>query len=179
MPTFLSKLPVRSGPWGVLVVLLPAVACEIPEARSLSAPLAAALAPPFIDAHVPFTFADFNPCTGEAFSGPGFIHMKIYLTSAPNFHISIEENLEDVKGVTLTGVRYVVPEQTSEQLIADQDFAPASVTFEETEQFVRQAEDGTLIMGDDFYLRMMFHSTVNANGDATASVSNVAAAPCK
>jgi len=85
----------------------------------------------------------------------------------------------DVKAVTLMGVRYVVPAQTSEQLISDQDFAPSTGTFEETEQFVRQPEDGTLIMGDDFYMRMMFHVTVNANGDATASVSNVAATPCK
>jgi len=161
------------------VVLLTAVACELPEAKSLSAPLDAALDPPSVDTHVPFTFADFNPCTGEPFSGPGFIHFKMYLTSAPNFHISIEENLEDVKGVTVTGVRYVVPAQTSEQVISDQDFAPSTGTFEETEQFVRQAEDGTLILGDDFYMRMSFHFTVNANGDATASVSNVAANPCK
>jgi len=179
MPTFLSKLPLRSGQWGVLAVLLLAVACEVPDARSLSAPLAAALDPPSVDTHVPFTFADVNPCTGEPFSGPGFIHLRIYLTSGPNFHLSIEENLEDVKGVTLTGVRYVVPAQTSQQLIADQDFAPASGTFQEIEQFIRQGEDGTFIMGDDFYLRMMFHFTVNANGDATASVSNVAATPCK
>ena len=179
MSTFLCKLPLHSGRWGVLVVLLPAVACDLSNARSPSAPLAAALASPFVDTHVPFTFADFNPCTGEAFSGPGFIHMKIYLTSAPNFHISIEENLEDVKGVTVTGVRYVVPAQTSQHLIADQDFAPSSGTFEEIEQFIRQGEDGTFIMGDDFYMRFMFHFTVNANGDATASVSNVAANPCK
>ncbi len=179
MPTFLSKMPWRSGSWAVLVVLLPAVACEPTDPTSLSAPLAATLDPPSVDTHVPFPFASVNPCTGEAFSGTGFIHLKIYLTSAPNFHISIEENLEDVKGVTVTGVRYVVPAQTSEQLIADQDFAPATGTFEETEQFVREAEDGTLILGDDFYMRMSFHFTVNANGDATASVSNVAANPCK
>jgi hypothetical protein len=178
MPTFLSKMPWRSGSWGLLVMLLPAMACELTDPRSLSAPLAATLDPPSVDTHVPFPFASVNPCTGEAFSGGGFIHFKIYLTSAPNFHISVEENLEDVKGVTVTGVSYVVPAQTSDQMISDQDFAPSTGTFEEMEQFIRQAEDGTLIIGDDFYLRMSFHFTVNANGVPTASFTD-ATATCK
>src|SRR5947199_8224035 len=97
MPTFLSKLPLRSGQWGVLAVLLLAVACEVPDARSLSAPLAAALDPPSVDTHVPFTFADVNPCTGEPFSGPAFIHLCIYLTSCPVSHLGMLDTVEDTR----------------------------------------------------------------------------------
>jgi hypothetical protein len=110
-----------------------------------------------------------NPCTGELFVGVGFMHTKVTLTLAPNFHVSAEENLEGVKGTTASGVRYVVPEQTSSHMIIDQDFAPANATVEHMMQFIRQAEDGTFILGDDFFVRIRFHVTINANGDETVS----------
>ena len=78
----------------------------------------------------------------------------------------VEENLEAVKGTTVSGVRYGVPEQNSLHTIIDtSDSAPANQTIEEMMQFIRQAEDGSFIMGDDFYVSLKSHVTVNANGD--------------
>jgi hypothetical protein len=40
-------------------------------------------------------------------------------------------------------------------------------------QFIRQAEDGSFVMGDDFIFRFSAHFTYNGNGDLTASFSDL------
>jgi len=40
-------------------------------------------------------------------------------------------------------------------------------------QFIRQAEDGSFVMGDDFIFRFAAHFTYNGNGDLTASFSDL------
>lgn len=160
MRTFLSKSPVRRRASRVLVVLVVAVALASPASSE-------AAQPTVVDTHTPFSIVTVNPCTGEAFAASGFFHLKFTLKPAPNFHLSVEENVESVHGITTSGVRYVVPQQGAFHLIIDSDFAPVNGTIEEMLQFIRQAEDGTIVMGDDFYVRMKTHVTVNANGDMT------------
>ena len=46
-------------------------------------------------------------------------------------------------------------------------------TVEEMVQFIRQAEDGSFVMGDDFIFRFSAHFTYNGNGDLTASFSDL------
>ena len=128
--------------------------------------------------HVPFNFAFDNPCTGEPFTGTGFIHLRSTLQTAPNFHVSVEENFENAKGTTSTGVMYTVPLQSTLHEVADLDFAPDTFSFEETTQFIRQAEDGTFVMGDDFFVQNKVHATVNANGVPTVSAVE-STATCK
>jgi hypothetical protein len=152
----------------VAVLLLTTMACrDLPQAPSASADLVASSDPVILEQHVPMNFVLTNMCTGEAFTGSAFDHLKTSFTTLPNFHMTVEENLEDAKGVTPTGVRYVVPAQVSFHQIMDTDFAPANGTTEESVQFIRQAEDGTLILGDDFYFRLKVHATTNAQGDVT------------
>lgn len=176
MLTFRSRMPLRRGARWPVVVLAAALACaDMPSATSPSAALIGAVPtvdPSVVETHVPFTFAFDNPCTAEPFSGSGFFHFKTHLTTAPNFHESTEMNFEDTKGFTLTGVRYVVPFDVSAHQIVDSDFAPANGTTEVMEQFIRQAEDGTLITGDDFLFRLRLHFTVNAAGVVTSSFSD-------
>ena len=140
---------------GVLVVAV--VALALPASKAAAQPTT----------HLPVPFVLFNPCTGEAFAGAGFMHVRTTVTTAPNFHLGVEVNLESAQGTTVTGVRYVAPFQNSFHQIMDTDFVPANATSEEMLHFIRQGEDGTLVLGDDFYVRTKFHYTVNANGEMT------------
>jgi hypothetical protein len=164
-----------SSRWGgrVAVLLLAAMACRdfpsAPSAPSAPSLLLESSEPVILEHHVPVDFVLTNMCTGETFTGSGFDHRKVSFTTFPKFHMTVEENLEDAKGVTATGARYVVPAEVSSHQIMDTDFAPANGTTEESVQFIRQAEDGTLILGDDFYFRLKVHATVNAHGDVTVS----------
>jgi len=166
MQTFLANFVSRRHLTELLVVLVMVTAALVVPANN------AAAQPIVLVTHQPIVFVAFNPCTSESFSGTGFLHVKVTLTLAPNFHVSAEANLESAQGTTASGVRYVVPLQVAAHVIIDSDFAPVTSTFEEMAQFIRQAEDGTLIMGDDFFLRTRFHVTVNANGDVTASFTD-------
>ena len=141
----------------------------------LAMPASRAAAQPVVtETHVPFNFSLFNQCTGELFTGSGFFHEKTTFQSAPNFHVSVEMNLENAQGFTSSGVRYVVTGQESSHTIFDTDSAPANGTFERVEQFIRQKEDGTFVAGDDFYLRFKIHFTVNASGTVTVQFSDFA-----
>src|SRR5207237_1921773 len=117
-----------------------------------------------------------NPCTGETAKGSGFVHVKVFESLDPNDHVSMEANVESFEAITLTGVRYVVPEQLSSHTIADSDGVPVNATDEEMAHLIRQGEDGSFVMGDDFYLRISSHYTYNGNGDLTASSSDMTAA---
>ena len=142
-------------------------------ALALLWPAGEAAAQAIVDTHVPISGPVNNPCTGETLQGSGFEHLKIYESFAPNYHVSMEANLESFQATTITGVRYVVPEQLSCHTIADTDAVPANATYEATAQLIRQAEDGSFVMGDDFYLRISAHYTYNGNGDLTASFSDM------
>ena len=163
MRTFRSRL--------LLPRLAPRILALVATVAVLTLPTSKAAAAS-VDTHMPFSFVAFNPCTGEGFTGSGFSHVKFTFQFTPNFHISVEENVESAQGVTASGVRYVAPEQTSFHVIIDSDSAPVNQTVEEMLQFIRQAEDGSLLMGDDSYVRMKVHATVNANGDLTVFFSD-------
>jgi len=136
-------------------------------------PAGEAAAQPIVDTRFPLSAVATNPCTGEFLQGSGFEHVKIYESFAPNYHLSMEANVESFQATTVTGVRYVVPEQLSSHTIADSDAVPMNGTDEATAQLIRQAEDGSFVMGDDFYLRYSAHFTYNGNGDLTASFSDL------
>ena len=65
--------------------------------------------------------------------------------------------------------KYVVQDTFANSLGFDlTDGIPAHETFETTTHFVRQGEDGTFLIGDDFYVRFFAHITANANGEVTS-----------
>jgi hypothetical protein len=146
---------------------------QVGAALALVLPAGKAAAQANVDTHMPISAVVTNPCTGEAFQGSGFIHIKIFESFDPNYHVSMEANVESFQGVTASGVMYVLPEQLASHTIADSNGLPVNATDEEMAQIIRQGEDGSLVMGDDFFVRISSHFTYNGNGDLTADFSNV------
>src|SRR3954447_11382557 len=81
-----------------------------------------------------------NDCTGETFFIDGTAHVKSTNNSTLSGSKSqFEMNLTGVKGTTLTGVRYVMSDQTSDMSHADFDaFGNAQQTLENTTNLTRQ-----------------------------------------
>src|SRR5258708_28706666 len=97
MVTSLSRLSVQRRTRRFLVLVSAMAALALPVSEAAAQPTT----------HLPFPIMGLNPCTGEAFAGAGFLHVKTTLTTAPNFHLGVEVNLESAQGTTVTGVRYV------------------------------------------------------------------------
>src|SRR3989442_1407565 len=119
MQTLPSRFPLPRRGRGALVLLAAVAMLALPAYNAAAQPVV-------LDTHVPFSFGTTNPCTGEFFSGSGFYHQKVTIETAPNFHISVEFNIESAQGTTVSGVKYVVDEQQSAHLVVDTDSAPAN-----------------------------------------------------
>src|SRR3989442_15981508 len=105
MLRFLSRMPLRSGAWRALMVLVAAVAAFTLPARKAAAQIN--------DQHMPFTTSFFNPCTGEVLTRSGFFLFRESITSTPNFHFCLEEKIENFQGTTALGGRDVGPRPLS------------------------------------------------------------------
>ena len=127
---------------------------------------------------VPLTYAGFNSCTSEAFSGTGTMHflMSDRMSSGGAIQHHLLTTIDGLQAVTLTGKRYIVQDTFSDEFV----FSGASEeTFNVTAQFIRVGEDGTLILGDDFYEYFRSHITANANGMITAFDVRTNDMPCQ
>jgi hypothetical protein len=122
-----------------------------------------------VETHAPFTDARFNPCTAEPLEITGFFHSRVYfdVDLDGSTHFVLEFNLEDMKATSPTGATYVVKQGVQTHTNAQSEFIPFNTEFNSVEHYVRRAEDGTLVDGDDFYLGFRAHVTVNANGTTT------------
>jgi hypothetical protein len=128
----------------------------------------------------PITFTGTNECVipAEDFIGTGGVHVVISgnLSTGGMVQSHIQANFQGMRATTLRGKRYQVPDSETQSLEFDSDdLAPFHETFEVMFQFIRAGEDGTYIVGDDFYAHVLAHATVNANGivtveDATLNV---------
>ena len=130
----------------------------------------------------PFAFDGFNPCTTEYFSGTGSLHFLIgsNLSNGGMAQSHYEANLQGLKATTLLGKKYVVVDTSNQTIGFDTtDLMPFHEKLEWTVQFIRQGEDGTLILGDDFYEYMRTHITANANGMVTAFSIRTNDMPCQ
>src|SRR5438105_8326502 len=139
MERLLATLLGVQARWRCVMLAAAALAVLLPAGR--------AAAQPVVDAHMPITGVVVNPCTGETAKGSGFVHVKVFESLDPNDHVSMEANVESFEAITLTGVRYVVPEQLSSHTIADSDGVPVNATDEEMAHLIRQGEDGSFVMG--------------------------------
>jgi hypothetical protein len=127
---------------------------------------------------VPLTYAGFNSCTSEAFSGTGTMHflMSDRMSSGGAIQHHLLTTIDGLQAVTLTGKRYIVQDTFSDEFV----FSGASEeTFNVTAHFIRVGEDGTLILGDDFYEYFRSHITANANGMITAFDVRTNDMPCQ
>jgi hypothetical protein len=111
---------------------------------------------------VPVSGMVTNECTGELVAIAGTEHFKVTDNSSlSGIKSQMEMNLTGVKGTSLTGVRYVMNDQTSD--IEHADFDPtggAQLTMENTTIMNRQGETSGLLTGDDFRLHVLTHLTV-------------------
>jgi hypothetical protein len=128
-----------------------------------------ATAGPGTSTTTPFAFIGMNPCTGEAFTGTGSLHLLISdnLSNSGNVQFHIEANFSGLQAVTVLGKKYVVVSQENQTHTFDSDGMPDHETVEHTVQFVRSGEGGTLVPDDDFYEHFLAHITANANGTVT------------
>jgi hypothetical protein len=118
-------------------------------------------------------------CTEEAFSGTGTLHflMSENLSTSGVIQSHLDTRLDGLKAVTVTGKRYVVQDTFNWEFVIHGD--GAEDTFDITAHFVRVGEDGSFVLGDDFYEYLRTHITANANGMVTAFYVNTNDMPCQ
>jgi hypothetical protein len=123
---------------------------------------------------VPISGTVTNACTGELVVIDGTQHVKVTDNSSlTGIKSEMETNLTGVTGTTLTGVRYVMNDQTSDMEHADFDpTGGAQLTMENTTIMNRQGQTSGLLTGDDFRLHVLTHLTV-ANGVGRADSSEL------
>jgi hypothetical protein len=146
-------------------------------ACALAAATCAAAGPAFSTTST-IAYGGFNMCTGEPFSGTGELHflMSENLSASGNIESHLNVRFDGLKAVTTTGKKYVV------QDTFNHDFTIGTAsedTFDITAHFVRVGEDGTFVLGDDFYEYFRAHITANANGVPTATQVSTSDDPCQ
>jgi len=154
-------------------VVIALAACALFGATSTAAA-------PGVSTTTPTTYAGTNPCTGEPFTGTGEVHTVTTdnLSASGNIEFHLNARLDGLNAVTVTGKKYVVQDTFN----WDFTFSKASEeSFAIVAHYVRVGEDGSFILGDDFYEYLKTHITANANGVPTAIQVNNSdpADPCQ
>jgi hypothetical protein len=126
----------------------------------------------------PVTYGGVNMCTGEAFMGTGTVHFLMNDSLSANGMITHDLNVrfDGLQAFTPTGKKYVVQDVFYDHFVftsADEE------TTDITAHFIRVGEDGSFVLGDDFYEYMRTHITANANGQITALTVSTNDMPCQ
>src|SRR4051794_35804886 len=124
-------------------VLVALAACALVVATS-------AAAGPGVSTTTPVTYSSTNPCTGEPFMGTGEVHTVATdnLSASGNIEFHLNARLDGLTAVTVTGKKYVVQDTFNWDFTISN---AAEETFAIVAHFVRVGEDGSFILGDDFY----------------------------
>jgi hypothetical protein len=128
-----------------------------------------AMADPAVTETTTFVYDGVNPCTGEYFSGTGNLHSSVTATLSTSgvLEYHMLESIDGLKAVTLLGKRYIVQDVYNHEFVlgsADED------TFQMRAHYIRQGEDGSLILGDDFYYYLRTHITADPTTGAIKSM---------
>ncbi|TML87594.1 MAG: hypothetical protein E6G08_10125 [Actinobacteria bacterium] len=126
-----------------------------------------------------FTYTADNLCTGELISGTGNMHFLLHENLSANGAIEhyLDVHIDGLKAIGMpSGKTYIVQDVYSDEFVIA---GATEETFDITAHFIRQGEDGTLILGDDFYEYMRTHITANANGMVTAFSIRTNDMPCQ
>ncbi|HEY8825338.1 MAG TPA: hypothetical protein VIP07_10670 [Candidatus Limnocylindria bacterium] len=128
-----------------------------------------------VEQRVPLAGGNTNDCTGEFFTITGYFHTKVHMsmTLDGRTNTTTEFNLESVKGVALSGARYVETAETSTMWNRDLDMVPQTSNYKSDVLMNRLGEDGSYVLGDDSYTMVLVHYTVNANGTTTVDRMDV------
>jgi hypothetical protein len=137
-----------------------------------------AAAGPAVSQTTAVTYPGTNLCTGEPFLGSGNMHFllseNLSASGALQHHLNVR--FDGLQAVTPTGKKYVVQDTFNDEFVFS---AASEETFDMTAHFIRVGEDGTFILGDDFYEYLRTHITANANGMITAFNVRTNDMPCQ
>jgi hypothetical protein len=138
-----------------------------------------AMAGPAVSSTSPFTYDGANSCTGETFAGTGTLHllMSENLSASGVIESHLNARLDGLQAVTLTGKKYIVQDTFNHEFVIHG--LGGEDTFDITAHYVRLGEDGSFVLGDDFYEYLRAHITANANGIVTAFSVNASDMPCQ
>jgi hypothetical protein len=128
------------------------------------------------DVPMPDSTIVFDPCAlggaGEFISFSGSFHMTVHVTATPsgNVHADTHINAQGVSGVGLTsGITYHEPGSSNNEEIFNGD----NTLLPTVETLVTNSDMVAPGPGNNFMMHGLMHVTINANGDATATVENV------
>ncbi len=119
--------------------------------------------------NIPFTSSLFNQCNGDTVTFSGTLHVTNTYTvdASGGTHLKTHSNYQDVTGTGApSGINYNV-RTISNEVVNDADGAQSSAT---VISIVKLTAQGPAL---DFYLRIVIHVTVNANGETTSQVQEV------
>lgn len=115
---------------------------------------------------IPFTSTLLNPCTSDQVTFQGNMHVTNTFTtdSGGGTHLKTHVNYQDVSGTGApSGLSYNVRTTTNES-VNDNDGPQSEATIIST---VRLISQGSAL---NYFLRLVFHVTINANGQTTSTV---------
>jgi hypothetical protein len=123
-------------------------------------------------------YSGFNTCTGEAFTGTGNLHFLLSenLSTSGALEYQYDVRFDGLHATTVTGKNYVVQDTFDHQFVFT---AAAEDNFDITAHFIRVGEDGSFILGDDFYEQFHTHVTANDQGMITSFFVSTTDQPCQ
>ena len=125
------------------------------------------------------TYTGMNTCAGEMFSGTGTARFDLSESVATDgsIHHHLATRIDGLKAVAMiSGKKYVVQETYFDEF----NFVGASEeTFSIRAHYIRVGEDGSFILGDDFYEYIHTHITANDQGMVTSFSVDTSDDPCR
>jgi hypothetical protein len=138
-----------------------------------------AAAGPAVSESTPFTYDGTSPCTGEMFTGTGTAHFLLSenVSGSGVIQSHLDVRIDGLEAVAvLSGKKYVAQDTFNHEFVFSK---AAEDTFNLTVHYVRVGEDGSFVLGDDFYEYLRAHITANANGLVTAFDVRTNPTPCQ
>lgn len=120
---------------------------------------------------VPFTSSIFNQCNGDTVTFSGNLHVVNTMTTdgSGGTHLKTHTNYQNVTGTgTPSGITYRVKTVTNE-VVNDSDGPQLNATVIST---VKLNAQGPAL---NYFLRIVMHITINANGETTSQTQEVSA----
>lgn len=117
---------------------------------------------------IPITDSIVNPCNGDVVTFQGNIHVTNHMTTdaSGGTHLKTHVNFQNVSGTGVpSGLNYNVRTTTNET-VNDNDGPQSEATIISMVKLISQGP------APNFFLRVVFHITVNANGTTTSTVDN-------
>lgn len=115
---------------------------------------------------IPFTSTLPNPCNGDVVTFQGDMHVTNHVTldSSGGTHLRTHVNYQGVTGTGSPSTLNYRVGTVSNETVNDNDAGQSEVTVIQNVKLIAQ---GPAL---DFFLRIVFHITINANGQTTSTV---------